>query len=82
MSGSNKIKLSGRISLEKMLKGSKSEHAGYVLQTADARYKLRRKGGNPFQDDYFKPYNNKSVRVEGIVLNNQFFVEKIELEGK
>jgi hypothetical protein len=57
---------------------SKSAHVSFVLKTKDARVKLRREGGSPFYDDYFEPYENTNVQVEGFDMDSYFLVTAVK----
>ncbi len=53
---------------------SKSAHTGFVLHTNEAQIKLRRDGASPFYDNYFEPYENMLVKVDGYDMQEYFLV--------
>ena len=80
MSGDDPQKtiLTGKVKKKDMGGVSKSAHQGFVLQTKDGEIKLRREGGNPFYDDFFEKYENKTIAVEGYDMEQYFLVSDIK----
>ena len=79
MSGGDteKNSLAGKVVKAELGGSSKSAHQGFVLQTKKGQIKLRREGGNPFYDAFFKQYENKNVTVEGYDMEQYFLVTEI-----
>jgi len=70
------ITLEGEVLKGAFGEGSKSEHqAIYLVIDEDTRYKLRRKGGNPFQDDVLEALEGRYISASGIIHNNHFIIE-------
>jgi hypothetical protein len=61
------MKLRGRVTKKLLYAGTKSEHEGLVLVTAEGEFKLQRKGGNPFWDETIAELEGKEVEAEGIL---------------
>jgi hypothetical protein len=80
MSGddSQKHSLAGTVVKAELGGSSKSAHQGFVLQTNKGQVKLRREGGSPFYDAFFKEYENKNVTVEGYEMEQYFLVTDIQ----
>lgn len=57
----------GKVILKTFAKGSKSEHLAVYLETADKKYVLRRRGGNPFYDPELQNIVGKTIRCTGTV---------------
>ena len=73
-----KTTLTGMVKKKGMGGASKSAHQAFVLQTKDGDFKLRREGGNPFYDDFFEKYENKTIAVEGYDMEQYFLVSEIK----
>jgi hypothetical protein len=58
----------GRVVLEPIGKGSKSEHDAVLLVAAGTKYILRREGGNAFRDDVLLGLVGKRIRARGEVV--------------
>jgi hypothetical protein len=67
------IKMSGTVILSKFSKGSKSDHEAVFLDTGDKKYRLKRRGGNPFFDETLHDLVGKKVELEGKV--TKYFFE-------
>jgi hypothetical protein len=61
---------SGLVIKEVVGKGSKSEHAAVMLETAKERFLLRRQGGNPFRDPELDRLVGKRIKGSGVVTGN------------
>lgn len=68
------MKLRGRVTKRVLYKGTKSEHEGLVLLAPEGEFKLRRQGGNPFQDETLASLADKEIEGEGIVRKGQFIM--------
>ncbi len=68
------MKLQGFIRKKRIFKGTKSEHEGLVLVSAEGEFKLQRQGGNPFWDDVLAELEGKEIEGEGMVRGNQFIL--------
>ena len=64
--------LTGKVVLEKFAAGSKSEHEAVFLDTGSERYRLKKRGGNPFHDDSLHQLVGKTINAEGIVTPHFF----------
>ena len=70
------MKLRGRVAKKLLYAGTKSEHEGLVLVTADGEFKLQRKGGNPFQDDILAELEGKEIQAEGTLKETRFILSQ------
>ncbi|MBI3134494.1 MAG: hypothetical protein HYZ14_07425 [Bacteroidetes bacterium] len=77
-SNNAKISITGTVKKALLNEGSRNEHVGFILETKTDQYRLRRLKENPFSDDFFLDYLNKTITIEGFVHNNQLFVQSIE----
>jgi hypothetical protein len=59
--------LIGEVILMKFGKGSKSEYDAVYLDTGKKKYRLKRKGGNPFYDASLHKLIGKTIKVQGNV---------------
>ena len=59
-------------------KGTKSEHDAVFIESADARYVLRRKTGPAFGDAELNQYIGHKVKCEGFLVGTTLLAEKIE----
>jgi len=66
------MKLRGRVAKKLLYTGTKSEHEGLVLITAEGEFKLQRKGGNPFWDDALAELEGKEIEAEGTLREQRF----------
>ncbi len=77
------ITLEGEVVKATFAKGSKSEHeAVYLVVDEDTRYKLQRRGGNPFQDDVLEGLVGKSISAKGTIYRNIHFIIESYQEKK
>jgi hypothetical protein len=68
--------LEGRLLLERVDQGSKSERLAALLLLADGqRVPLRRAGANPFNDPLWPPLQGQVLRVSGIWRQGYFLVQ-------
>lgn len=67
-----KTKLIGKVVIQKFGEGSKSEHDAVYLDTGKKRYKLKKKGGNPFHDDSLHDLVGKTIEAEGNITDYFF----------
>lgn len=73
------MELRGRVTSKVLHKGTKSEHKGLVLMSLEGEFKLRRRGGNPFQDEILASLEGREIKGEGIVKKNQFIMSAWEV---
>ena len=66
------MKIRGRVVKKRLYAGTKSEHEGLVLVTAEGEFKLLRKGGNPFRDEILAELEGKEVEAEGALQETRF----------
>jgi len=66
------MKLRGKVAKRLLYAGTKSEHEGLVLITAEGEFKLLRKGGNPFRDEILAELEGKEVEAEGALHETRF----------
>jgi len=70
------VRISGRVIKKKLYAGTKSEHEGLVLVTADGEFKLQRKGGNPFWDETIAGLEGKEIEAEGSLRETRFIMSR------
>lgn len=70
------MKLRGRVKKKKLYAGTKSEHEGLVLVTAEGEFKLQRKGGNPFWDETIAELQGKEIEAEGALRETRFIMSR------
>ena len=58
---------------------SKSRHVAVCIDTGDARYVLRRKGGPAMGDKALDQYVGHEVRCDGVLLEYTLLAEHIEI---
>lgn len=68
-----KLELTGKVILQKFGKDSKSEHDAVYLDTGKKKYRLKRKGGNPFHDESLHKLLGKTIKAKGNL--TQYFFE-------
>ena len=68
------MKLRGQVRKKILYPGTKSEHEGLALVTAEGEFKLRRQGGNPFRDETLEQLEGKEIEGVGILRANQFIM--------
>jgi hypothetical protein len=71
--------LHGRVTQGAYGKGSKSEREAVFIETADARYILRRKNGPAFDDTELTQYMGHEVKCDGFVVGTTLLAERIEV---
>jgi hypothetical protein len=70
------MKLHGRVAKKLLYAGTKSEHEGLVLVTAEREFKLQRKGGNPFWDETLALLEGKEIEAEGTLRETRFTMSR------
>lgn len=70
------MKIRGRVVRKRLYAGTKSEHEGLVLVTAQGEYKLQRKGGNPFWDDTLAELEGREIEAEGALRETRFIASE------
>jgi hypothetical protein len=70
--------LRGRVTRGPYAAGSKSEREAVFIETADARYLLRRKSGPVFADAELERYVGHAVVCDGFVLGTALLADSIE----
>jgi hypothetical protein len=70
------MKLRGHVTKKLLYAGTKSEHQGLVLVTADGEFKLQRKGGNPFWDETLAGLEGKEIEAEGNLKETRFIMSQ------
>jgi hypothetical protein len=70
------MKLRGKVAKKLLYAGTKSEHEGLVLVTAEGEFKLQRKGGNPFWDETLAGLEGKEIEVEGAMRETRFIMSQ------
>jgi hypothetical protein len=73
------MKIRGQVKKKLMYKGTKSEHEGFVIVSDQGRFKLRRRGGNPFRDEKLAELEGKEIECEGILRSGQFIMDRWEV---
>ncbi len=70
------MEISGRVVRKPFAVGSKSERLAVLLETADGRdLVLRRRDGNPFQDDVLEALVGQTIRGHGDVHEYLFLLD-------
>lgn len=69
----------GTVIRKTFAKGSKSEHQAVYLVTADEKYVLRRRGGNPFNDPELQNLVGKTIRCTGTVSEYMLLISEWEV---
>jgi hypothetical protein len=75
-SGKTVMNLRGRVIKKILYAGTKSEHEGLVLVTAEGEFKLQRKGGNPFWDETLAEFEGKEIEAEGTLKETRFIMSQ------
>ena len=60
-------------------KGTKSERDAVFIETADARYILRRKNGPSFGDTGLNEYIGHEIEVDGFLVGTTLLAEQIKI---
>jgi hypothetical protein len=71
----------GRVIQGRYGTGSKSERQAVFLETANARYILRRKTGPVFGDTELTQYIGHDVECDGFLVGTTLLEERIEVVG-
>jgi hypothetical protein len=71
-------RLRGRVTQAEYGKGSKSQRQAIFIETADAKYLLRRKTGPVFADPELLRYVGHDVECDGFVIATTLLAERIE----
>jgi putative SOS response-associated peptidase YedK len=61
----NEMELTGKVILQKFAEGSKSDHDAVYLDTGKQKYRLKRRGGNPFYDASLHELVGKTIKARG-----------------
>jgi hypothetical protein len=69
----------GRVTQALYGKGTKSERQAVFIETANARYILRRKTGSAFGDTELMQYVGHEVKCDGFLIGTTLLAERIEL---
>lgn len=64
----------GTVVKKPIAEGSKQEHNAVMLVTETGEYKLRRAGGNPFQDNQLDALVGKTIDCLGALHNNHIIM--------
>lgn len=64
--------LTGKVVLQKFAEGSKSEHDAVYLDTGAEKYRIKKKGGNPFYDTSLHEFIGKTIKAEGNITDYFF----------
>jgi len=67
--------LRGEVTRRRYAPGSKSEHDSVMIVTDQGEYRLRRRGGNPFNDPSLDELVGKRIEAAGIVAGPSFILE-------
>ncbi len=68
--------ITGKVASAIVSPGSKSEHRGVVLRTAQGKeFILRRSGGNAFRDETLEALVGANITGEGVVAGQTFIME-------
>lgn len=70
------MRVRGRVTKKRLYAGTKSEHEGLVLVTAEGEFKLQRKGGNPFWDETIAELEGKEIEAEGSLRETRFIMSR------
>lgn len=74
--GTEPIRLTGRVERQRLAAGSKSDHLGMVLVTAQGeRHVLRLLGGNPFREPALEALAGRTVTLTGHLRENFFLLD-------
>jgi len=71
--------ITGKVARAPFGGASKSRHVAVCIETAEARYVLRRKGGPAMGDEALDRYVGHEVRCDGILLEHTLVAERIEI---
>ena len=76
------MKYQGRVAHGSFATGSKSEHRAVVLLTPDGPLKLRRPGGNPFQDPELEKLVGQEILCDGEIHAGQLMMQQWDVLPK
>lgn len=71
----------GTVKRKLIRRGTKSEHEALMLVTDKGEYKLRREGGNPFQDKTLEKLEGQRIHCTGELDGNEIFMEQWKIEA-
>ena len=74
------MKIVGKVTLKPFGTGSKSEHDAVYIETQKNSYKLRIKGGNPFNDPELSDLVGKTIKATGKLVDYLFIIDKYEID--
>ncbi|OGU59502.1 MAG: hypothetical protein A2X64_08290 [Ignavibacteria bacterium GWF2_33_9] len=72
------ITIKGIVILQKFSEGSKSEHDAIYLDTGTTKFRLKRRGGNPFYDEFLHSLVGKTVVLKGKITSHFFEITEVE----
>jgi hypothetical protein len=75
------MRYQGLVTKELVSQGSKSEHRAVVLRTTEGPMKLRRVGGNPFNDPELNRLVGQKISCEGQEHAGQLLITSYEVLG-
>ncbi len=64
--------LIGKVIVQKFGEGSKSEHDAVYLDTGVEKYRIKKKGGNPFYDASLHELIGKTIKAKGNITDYFF----------
>lgn len=70
--------VTGKVVKKLFAKGSKSEHDAICIENEQGIYKLKRMGGNPFNDPELEKLIGKKVTATGVIDDHQFIATEIK----
>jgi hypothetical protein len=70
------MQIQGKVAHTRFGVGSKSEHQAVALLTSDGPVKLRRAGGNPFQDPELEKLVGREIVAEGQLHQGQLLMTR------
>ena len=68
----------GMVIKRQVFVGTKSEHEGVCLRTADRDYILRRRGGNAYADTIWDSLIGVNITATGDIITHTFLVDNWE----
>jgi hypothetical protein len=76
------MEFQGKVVRRSFAPGSKSEHEGIALQTAEGPLKLRRPEGNPFRDPVLENLVGREIVCEGDLHAGQILLRRWSVVAK
>ena len=67
--------LRGKVVMSRYAAGSKSDHMAVMLSTPEGEFKLRRPGGNPFNDPELEGLVGQEIEGAGNIAGNLFIMK-------